>query len=167
MRGRRHTPWVPPASRRATNCSLSSITEHSFHGIALPPLSCKHLTDEGEKHDDTRMSVSCAKEILPQWILHISATLAHQRCQQKVASVLNCRHNNQGDPRHQFGFASHRFSFPCSHGHRVTRRAMRGVEPGIETPLCCAVSPTLRTRRAAIESRNFPDLREPMCHRCE
>jgi hypothetical protein len=23
-----------PASRRATNCSLSSITEHSFHGIA-------------------------------------------------------------------------------------------------------------------------------------
>jgi len=28
-----------PASRRATNCSLSLITEHSFHRTALPPLS--------------------------------------------------------------------------------------------------------------------------------
>src|SRR6266567_5285155 len=26
-----------PASRRATNCSLSSITEHSFHGITSSP----------------------------------------------------------------------------------------------------------------------------------
>src|SRR5579862_6910767 len=113
------------------------------------------------------MSVSRAKEILPQWVLHISAALAHQRCQQKVASVLNCRHNNQRDPGDQFGFASHRFSFPRSHGYRLTRRATRAVEPGIETPLCCAVSPTLRTLRAAVESRNPPDLRESMCHRCE
>src|ERR1700687_92693 len=27
-----------PASRRATNCRRSSITEHSFHGITPPPL---------------------------------------------------------------------------------------------------------------------------------
>src|ERR1700740_951621 len=26
-----------PASRRATNLTLSSITEHSFHGIHFPP----------------------------------------------------------------------------------------------------------------------------------
>src|ERR1700730_12632882 len=26
-----------PASRRATNCSLSSITEHSFQGMSPPP----------------------------------------------------------------------------------------------------------------------------------
>src|SRR5438477_12624998 len=28
-----------PASRRATNCSLSSIAEHSFQGIGSPPSS--------------------------------------------------------------------------------------------------------------------------------
>src|ERR1700751_3721141 len=113
------------------------------------------------------MSVSRAKEILPQWIHHISAALVNQRCEKKVASVLNCRQNNQCDPGDQFGFASHRFSFPRNHEHRVTRRATRAVEPGIEKPLCCAGSPTLRTRRALIESRNSPDLREPMCHQCE
>src|ERR1700676_4571038 len=30
-----------PASRRATNCSLSSITEHSFQGITPSPLQGK------------------------------------------------------------------------------------------------------------------------------
>src|SRR5437660_12573562 len=30
-----------PASRRATNCSLSSITEHSFQGITPSPLRGK------------------------------------------------------------------------------------------------------------------------------
>src|ERR1700683_1113853 len=33
-----------PASRRATNCSLSSITEHSFHGIAPPLKKGKSVT---------------------------------------------------------------------------------------------------------------------------
>src|SRR5579872_7357262 len=57
------------------------------------------------------MSVSRAEEILPQWIVHISAVPIHQRCQQEVASILNRRHNNQGDPGHQFGFASHKAIF--------------------------------------------------------
>ena len=33
-----------PASRRATNCSLSSITEHSFQGIAPSPFTGKSVT---------------------------------------------------------------------------------------------------------------------------
>src|ERR1700692_2252388 len=33
-----------PASRRATNCSLSSITEHSFQGIAPSPLRGESVT---------------------------------------------------------------------------------------------------------------------------
>src|ERR1700756_3055134 len=32
-------PARHPPRPRATNCRLSSITEHAFHGIALPPLS--------------------------------------------------------------------------------------------------------------------------------
>src|ERR1700730_2674270 len=33
-----------PASRRATNCSLSSITEHSFQGITPSPLRGESVT---------------------------------------------------------------------------------------------------------------------------
>src|SRR6202047_598377 len=33
-----------PASRRATNCSLSSITEHSFQGIIPSPLRGESVT---------------------------------------------------------------------------------------------------------------------------
>src|SRR6266705_2763262 len=33
-----------PASRRATNCSLSSMTEHSFQGIASSPKRRKSVT---------------------------------------------------------------------------------------------------------------------------
>src|SRR5450432_3991939 len=33
-----------PASRRATNCSLSSIAEHSFQGIAPSPLRGESVT---------------------------------------------------------------------------------------------------------------------------
>src|ERR1700688_5024268 len=33
-----------PASRRATNCSLSSITEHSFQGITPSPLKGESVT---------------------------------------------------------------------------------------------------------------------------
>src|SRR4029077_3712918 len=40
-----------PDSRRATNCSLSSITEHSLHGIALPPRARVELTGAGFYRD--------------------------------------------------------------------------------------------------------------------
>jgi len=33
-----------PASRRATNCNLSSITEHSFHGIHFLPKKGESIT---------------------------------------------------------------------------------------------------------------------------
>src|SRR5436853_4366625 len=57
------------------------------------------------------MGVSGAKEILSQWILHISATLVRQGGQQKPLPVLNGGHNNEDDPRHHSGFACHTFSF--------------------------------------------------------
>src|SRR5271165_926871 len=42
---------VSPASRRATNCSLSSITEHSFQGIFSSP------TQEGKCYPCVRYNV--------------------------------------------------------------------------------------------------------------
>jgi len=43
---RKCTPYrIPPSSsRRETNGSLSSITEHSFHGISLPAKKGKSVT---------------------------------------------------------------------------------------------------------------------------
>src|ERR1700724_37576 len=37
-------PTPPPATGRATNCSLSSITEHSFQGIIPSPLRGESVT---------------------------------------------------------------------------------------------------------------------------
>src|SRR5579862_4622777 len=53
------------------------------------------------------MSVSRAKEILPQWIRHISAIFVHQGSQQEVSSVLNCWNRDEDNPGHQSGFARH------------------------------------------------------------
>src|SRR5438477_1082400 len=51
-----------PASRRATNCSLSSIAEHSFQGIGSPPSSGRkcHLC---VRYDVLPMSQAAHKEL--------------------------------------------------------------------------------------------------------
>src|SRR5262245_33560433 len=70
-----------PASRRATNCSLSSITEHSFQGIHSPPKRsvCEKAfiqragelfkmpgnnVDEEEAIDDALRALHCLRDLI-------------------------------------------------------------------------------------------------------
>src|ERR1700676_1012844 len=50
-----------PASRRATNCSLSSITEHSFQGIIPSPLRGESVT-----YVSGTMCYLCLRPLKPQ-----------------------------------------------------------------------------------------------------
>src|SRR6202158_3839103 len=65
------SPATPsPASRRATNCSLSSITEHSFQGITPSPKG-------KECHPCVRYKLSpmcqAAQRVCLQWLHAISS----------------------------------------------------------------------------------------------
>jgi hypothetical protein len=59
-----------PASRRATNLTLSSITEHSFHGIHFPP------------RKGTKCNLCVRYDLLPM------SRVAHDRCDLKLLGVI-------------------------------------------------------------------------------
>jgi hypothetical protein len=74
------TPPISESPRQALRYAQTSKGKKEERRVG------QYLTNKGKNHYDAGMSVSCAKEILSQRILHISAGLVHQRCQQKVSS---------------------------------------------------------------------------------
>src|SRR6266567_5507452 len=71
----------------------------------------KDLAYQRKNHNDSRVGMPGAKEVLTQRVLHITAALVYQRSQKKISTVLNRRHRNEDNSGHQSGFASHSSSF--------------------------------------------------------
>src|SRR5580658_6153678 len=66
-----------PASRRATNCSLSSITEHSFQGITTSPLRGESVT-----YVSGTMCYLCLRPLIRVHDLH--HTRVTRKCEERL-----------------------------------------------------------------------------------
>src|SRR5438034_8855722 len=62
-----------PASRRATNCSLSSIAEHSFHGILAPSPKGESVT-----HVSGTMCYLCSGRSIRVTLVRLQSSLRGQ-----------------------------------------------------------------------------------------
>src|ERR1700719_3668887 len=83
-----------PASRRATNCSLSSITEHSFQGIIPSPLRGESVT-----YVSGTMCYLCLRSLIAHTNKHAAIlTFPFQgTCHQKTVLPKICQLFGQSD----------------------------------------------------------------------
>ena len=109
-RGRRQTEKKNPAEMRIAE-SDTPIRTNQSKGVGRNCRIGENLADQRKNHDDPCVGMPGTKEILAQWILHITTALVHQRSQQKISAVLDRRNSDKDGPAHQSGFASHNLFF--------------------------------------------------------